>query len=191
MRKTITLFRLILNNRQNTIFKVSEKRTHQRLNSSYLYPVKVTFLSVGKTHDREIAALCERYVQRLKIQCNFQWIETQDIKSSNPQELKTKEGQLIRQHTGKSDHIILLDETGKQFTSREFSAFIQKKQLENKKQILFVLGGAFGFSEEIYALAAEKISLSKMTFPHQLVRLIFVEQLYRAYSILNNEPYHH
>lgn len=153
--------------------------------------MNITFLSIGKTTDRHVEAGCEVYHKRIKKYIGFTWKETTDIKSLPPQEMKIKEAELLKKHFEKGDHIILLDEAGKEFTSREFAGYITQKQMENKKQLVFVLGGAYGFSEEIYKLAHEKISLSKMTFPHQMVRLLFLEQLYRAFTIIKNEPYHH
>lgn len=153
--------------------------------------MNITFLSIGKTTDKQVAAGCEVYNKRIKKYIGFIWKETTDIKSLSPSEMKIREGELIKKHIEKGDHIILLDELGRQFTSKEFSGYISQKQMENKKQLVFVLGGAYGFSEDIYKLANEKISLSKMTFPHQMVRLIFLEQLYRAFTIIKNEPYHH
>ena len=132
--------------------------------------MNITFLSIGKTTDKQVAAGCEVYNKRIKKYIGFIWKETTDIKSLSPNEMKIREGELIKKHIEKGDHIILLDELGRQFTSKEFSGYI---------------------SEEIYKLANEKISLSKMTFPHQMVRLIFLEQLYRAFTIIKNEPYHH
>lgn len=153
--------------------------------------MQVTFLSTGKTTDKLIAEQCATYVKRIIKYTTFSWKETTDIKSLPPNEAKIKEGELIKKHLSKGDWIVLLDETGKEFTSQAFAQYITKKQLANIKHIVFVLGGAHGFSDEIYALANEQLSLSKMTFPHQMVRLIFLEQLYRAYTIINNEPYHH
>ncbi len=153
--------------------------------------MNITFLSIGKTTDKQVAAGCLLYHKRIKKYISFDWKQTADIKSLPPNEMKIREGELIKKHIEKGDHIILLDETGKQFTSKEFAGYISQKQMENKKKLVFVLGGAYGFSDEIYKLANEKISLSKMTFPHQMVRLIFSEQLYRAFTIIKNEPYHH
>ena len=104
---------------------------------------------------------------------------------------KTKEGELILQSFQAGDYIVLLDERGKEFTSVKFAEFIEKKIHTGSKRLVFVIGGAYGFSPAVYEAAHEKIALSKMTFPHQLIRLIFVEQLYRAMTILHNEPYHH
>ncbi len=160
-------------------------------NTLYLYGMKITFLTAGKTHEKAIAELTAKYVKRIKGYCSFQWIETADIKSREPAVLAKKEGALFLEHIAKGDLVILLDEKGESFTSAAFAGFIQQKQAENRKHIIFLCGGAYGFSDEIYNIAGAKICLSKMTFPHQMVRLIFSEQLYRAFTIINNEPYHH
>ncbi|MFI5170800.1 MAG: 23S rRNA (pseudouridine(1915)-N(3))-methyltransferase RlmH [Chitinophagales bacterium] len=166
------------------------KNAH-RIELLSLVKMNITFLSTGKTSDKAIAENCRKYVSRLNNYCSFNWIETQDVKSLPPVVMKTKEGALLKKYLNKGDHIILLDEKGKEFTSPAFAKFLLQKQVENKKHVIFILGGAHGFSEEIQALANEKMSLSKMTFPHQLVRVIFLEQLYRAFTIIKNEPYHH
>ncbi len=153
--------------------------------------MQITFLSIGKTTDKNIADNCAVYTKRIKNYINLVWKETSDIKSLPPNEMKMREGELIKKYIEKGDYVILLDETGKQFTSKDFAGFIHQKQLENKKNLVFVLGGAYGFSKEIYEISNEMISLSQMTFPHQMVRLIFLEQLYRAFTIIKNEPYHH
>ena len=105
--------------------------------------------------------------------------------------LKEKEGELVLKQVSGGDILVLLDENGRQMASRDFSVFIQKQMLAGIRRLFFVIGGAYGFSDAVYQRADYKISLSKMTFSHQMVRLIFAEQLYRAHSILNNEPYHH
>lgn len=153
--------------------------------------MKITLLCTGKTNDKHVIELVSVYKSRLKNYCNFSIVETPDVKSAGPVELKKKETALLKKEALKADHVILLDEKGHSFTSVQFSGFIEKKQIESKKHLIFIVGGAYGFSEEIYAMAHDKISLSKMTFPHQLVRLFFVEQLYRAFTILHHEPYHH
>jgi len=153
--------------------------------------MKISLLCTGKTTDVHVQELMQVYAKRIGKYCSFKLIETTDVKSLDKTTLKKKETALMKTAIANADHIILLDETGKEFTSQQFSAFVQKKQLENKKHVLFIIGGAFGFSNEMYDLAHEKICLSKMTFPHQLVRLIFLEQLYRAFTILHHEPYHH
>ena len=106
-------------------------------------------------------------------------------------EIKNKEGQLILAKVQATDLLILLDENGKMYTSNEFATFFEKKMIQGKTSIVFVIGGAFGFSKEVYDRANELISLSKMTFSHQLIRIIFLEQLYRSFTILKGEKYHH
>jgi 23S rRNA (pseudouridine1915-N3)-methyltransferase len=105
--------------------------------------------------------------------------------------IKTKEGELILSKIAPNEKVVLLDDKGKEFTSLQFSNYILQNQNQSLKSIAFVVGGAYGFSDEVYKRANEKMSLSKLTFSHQMVRVVFLEQLYRAYSILNNEPYHH
>ncbi len=153
--------------------------------------MKITLLCTGRTNDRQVAELMKRYVTRIENNCSFQLVETPDVKSTAPADLKKKESILILKEAKRADHLILLDEKGKEFSSVQFSAYIAKQQMNRKKNLLFVVGGAYGFSDETYAIANDKMSLSKMTFPHQLVRLFFLEQLYRAFTILNNEQYHH
>lgn len=153
--------------------------------------MKITFLCTGKTNDKHVAELMKVYEKRITNYCTLKVVETADVKSSNPAEAKKKETLLLKKEIEKADCIALLDEAGKEMTSKQFAAFIQKKQLASIKHLLFVIGGAHGFSEEIYTKANDKLSLSQMTFPHQIIRIIFLEQLYRAFTILNNEPYHH
>ena len=153
--------------------------------------MKITFLCTGKTNDKHVAELMKLYKKRLDNYCTLKVVETADVKSSNAAEAKKKETLLLKKEIEKADCIALLDEAGKEMTSKQFAAFIQKKQLASIKHLLFVIGGAYGFSKEIYTKANDKLSLSQMTFPHQIIRIIFLEQLYRAFTILNNEPYHH
>ncbi len=138
--------------------------------------------------------LIEEYVKRLSFYIKFEIDIIPDLKNSKnlPEaQQKEKEGELILSKTQSSDHIVLLDERGKEFSSVEFSSELQKKMNSGTKTLVFVIGGPYGFSEQMYQRANAKISLSKMTFSHQMIRLFFVEQLYRAFTILNNEPYHH
>ena len=153
--------------------------------------MKITFLCTGKTSDKHVTELMQVYMKRIGNYCSFQVIETADVKSTGPVESKKKETLQLKKEIEKADHIVLLDETGKEMSSKKFAEFIEKKQLMRKKHLIFVIGGAHGFSDEIYKMAHEKISLSQMTFPHQLIRVLFLEQLYRAFTILHNEPYHH
>jgi len=134
------------------------------------------------------------YSQRLSHYSKFESIEIISVKSSvklSRIESKRVEGGLIRKHISKDDYVILLDEKGKALTSIEFSKKIEKYMLNSFKRIVFVIGGPFGFADEIYELSDEKMSLSNMTFSHQMIRLFFIEQLYRAFTIINNEKYHH
>ena len=136
----------------------------------------------------------KEYTTRLVHNIHFEMIVIPDIKNvknlSEAQQ-KEKEGELILKSTQPGDYLVLLDEKGKQFTSMQFASYLEKKTHTVPKRLVFVIGGPYGFSEAVYKAATEKISLSMMTFSHQMVRLIFVEQIYRAMTILNNEPYHH
>lgn len=156
--------------------------------------MKIKFICIGKTGHSflEIGEL--EYLKRLKHYVQLERIEIPDIKQaknlSNSQ-IKELEGREILAKIKSSDVIILLDEKGEQFTSLNFSDFIQQKLNTGIKTIAFIVGGAYGFSEEVYRSANSKLSLSEMTFSHQMIRMIFLEQLYRAFTILRNEPYHH
>lgn len=117
--------------------------------------------------------------------------DIKNVKNLSESQQKEKEGELILKALQAGDQLVLLDDKGKEFTSMQFSAYIERKMHTVSKRLVFVVGGPYGFSEAVYKAASEKISLSKMTFSHQMIRLIFVEQVYRAMTILNNEPYHH
>ena len=156
--------------------------------------MKIVVLTVGKTSEKYLIEGIAQYQNRLKHYTQFEMLEILNIKNAknfSNTELMKKEGKLILKKSQISDHLVLLDDKGKDFTSPKFSEKMQGWMLSGKKRLVFVVGGAYGFSEEVYARADEKLSLSKMTFSHQMVRLFFVEQIYRAYTILNNEPYHH
>lgn len=149
---------------------------------------------IGKTNADYLKSGIDVYMKRLKKYIKFKLEYLNDVKNAknlSKQELKKKEGLLLLSKIESSDFVILLDENGAEFTSNLFAKQIQKLLLNSSKNIHFIIGGAYGFSEEIYQRSNKKIALSQMTFSHQMVRLIFVEQLYRAFSILNNEPYHH
>lgn len=151
-------------------------------------------LVVGKTDDKRLQALVDDYSKRLKHYVKFETEAIPDLKNTkalDENQQKNREGELILKKITASDEVVLLDEKGISFTSEKFSDFIQKKLNGGKKRLVFVIGGPYGFSEEVYKRANEKLSLSKMTFSHQMVRLFFTEQLYRAFTILRNEPYHH
>ena len=155
--------------------------------------MRINLICIGKTDDKEISGLIKYYQNRLPKHWNFEITEIPDVKNAknlSPELLKKEEGKLFLNFTENSDHIILLDEKGKQFTSREFAAKIDNWMNSSIKKVSFFIGGAYGFSEEIYQRANEKIALSKMTFTHQMIRLFFVEQIYRADQILQGKPYH-
>ncbi|HAK00490.1 MAG TPA: 23S rRNA (pseudouridine(1915)-N(3))-methyltransferase RlmH [Bacteroidales bacterium] len=155
--------------------------------------MKITLLNMGKISDSYLKEGIEKYFGRLK---HYTQIEIHDLElpakwqKLPPLELKKKEADLQLKWIEKADCVVLLDESGRQFGSLEFSTFIQQKQLQSIRHLMFVSGGSWGFDTTIYEKAHLKISLSKMTFPHHLVRLIFLEQLYRAFTLLRNEPYH-
>jgi len=154
----------------------------------------IKLLGIGKTDDPALQNLTEVYINRLQFYNKFEFELIPDIKKAknlNENQQKQKEGKLILSKLTTSDFVVLLDEGGKQFTSESFSEYIQKKLNSGLKQLVFVIGGPYGFSEAVYNRADSTISLSKMTFSHQMVRLFFTEQLYRAFTILRNEPYHH
>jgi len=133
------------------------------------------------------------FEKRIKRYTNFEYRVIPDIKkagSLSPIQLKEKEGEKLLATFGSNDYVVLLDEKGKQLTSVKFAEEIEKRQIAGTKQWFFVVGGAFGFSDAVYKRANAQLSLSKMTFSHQLIRLVFLEQLYRGFSILRNEPYH-
>jgi 23S rRNA (pseudouridine1915-N3)-methyltransferase len=155
--------------------------------------MKVVFLNTGKTESIELKSLIDIYEKRLSRFVTFEIQYTQALKNAGkfkPDELKRKEGELLLQKMNVADFIVLLDEKGKHYTSNEFAQFLQGQMHKGIKKIMFVSGGAYGFSEKIYQKAHVRLSLSKMTTTHQLVRLFFMEQLYRAFTILNNHPYH-
>lgn len=154
----------------------------------------INLILVGKTNDSYLIFGIKKYVDRLKFYVNLKIIEIPEIKNLKNLNFtlqKEKEGKLILQKITNGGYIILLDERGKEFSSEKFANWINKKQISSVKNLTFIIGGPYGFSDEIYKISNEKISLSQMTFSHQMIRLLFVEQLYRAYTIINNEPYHH
>ncbi|MEL0650983.1 23S rRNA (pseudouridine(1915)-N(3))-methyltransferase RlmH [Algibacter sp. TI.3.09] len=154
----------------------------------------IKLIAIGKTDNKQLLALIADYQKRLGFYIKFSLEIIPDIKNSKnlSEDLqKQKEGELILKKLSNTDTLILLDENGKQFDSVGFSDYLQKHMNSGIKQLVFVIGGPYGFSDEIYAEAKGKISLSKMTFSHQMIRLFFIEQLYRGFTILRNEPYHH
>ncbi|MDD2634159.1 MAG: 23S rRNA (pseudouridine(1915)-N(3))-methyltransferase RlmH [Bacteroidales bacterium] len=156
--------------------------------------MKIQLLVIGKTDKTHIEAGINEYVKRINRYCKFEIKTIKDIKNSKNMSAnvqKKLEGEKILAEVSISDQVVLLDEKGKQTNSKDFAVFLNKLLVSGAKNLIFVIGGPYGFSEGVYARANAKVSLSKMTFSHQLVRIIFAEQLYRAFSILNNEPYHH
>lgn len=154
--------------------------------------MKVKLIVIGKTKEKPIIEGIEGYKKKLAYFCKFELVEIPDVKKGktfDTNTLQMQEAELIQKQVGDNDILVLLDEKGKQMTSRDFAGFIEQQQLTGAKHLVFAVGGAYGFPEELKARSLS-ISLSKMTFSHQLVRLIFMEQIYRAYAIINNFPYH-
>ena len=155
--------------------------------------MNIRLIVVSKTDVPYLQAGIDEYVGRLKHYCDFELVVIPALKNlgkASPEEVKEREGQLILKQLEKSDLTVLLDEHGKEYGSVEFSEYLQKHMNAGIRTMTFVVGGAFGFSPAVYAAAQHKISLSRMTFNHQMVRLFFVEQLYRAFTILRHEKYH-
>lgn len=156
--------------------------------------MNIELIVVGKTDSKEVEALVEMYAKRVNRYCRFSITTLADVRNTrnmSPSRQKQLEGEAILRMVGDGDCLTLMDERGLQYTSIEFSQWLQKRMLSGVKRLVLVIGGPYGFSDEVYARADQKISLSKMTFSHQIVRAIFAEQLYRAFTILHNEPYHH
>lgn len=155
--------------------------------------MRINLLCIGKTDDKKITELISYYIARLPKHWNFEMIEIPDAKNArnlSAELLKKEEAKLFFNQIENTDLVILLDEKGKEFTSREFAQKLNFYQNNSIKRVCFLIGGAYGFSEEMYSRANEKLSLSKMTFTHQMIRLFFVEQIYRADQILQGKPYH-
>ena len=156
--------------------------------------MRITLLQIDKTQDSYLAEGIETYTKRLK---NYTTLEVttinvpKTVRQRSFNEQKTEEARLIFNHVSSDDFLILLDDKGKEYTSPEFSKFIAQKQNASTKRLIFLIGGPFGFDPKIYERANFKLSFSKMTFSHQMIRLFFVEQLYRAFTILRGEKYHH
>jgi 23S rRNA (pseudouridine1915-N3)-methyltransferase len=156
--------------------------------------MNIRLLAIGKTDNKNLQVLMDEYAKRLSFYIKFEIEIIPDIKNAknlSESQQKEKEGELILAKITPTDQLILLDENGKQFASIDFAAELQKKMNSGIKTLVFVIGGPYGFSETVYNKAVGKISLSKMTFSHQMVRLFFIEQLYRGFTILKGEPYHH
>lgn len=156
--------------------------------------MKITLLTIGKTEDKYLLEGIDIYLKRLKHYIPFKILEIPELKGTKSltrEQQKIKEAELIFKNIHSTDHVILLDENGQEFSSKQFSNFLNKKMVGGQQHLVFIVGGPYGFSEEIYLRSNEKISLSRMTYSHQMIRLLFTEQLYRAYTILKGEPYHH
>ena len=156
--------------------------------------MNIKLIAIGKTDHKDLDALIDMYQNRLGFYINFSFeiiADIKNVKNLSEEQQKQKEGELILAKTNPTDAVILLDENGKQVDSIGFSDYLQKHMNSGIKQLVFVIGGPYGFSGDVYNKANGKISLSKMTFSHQMIRLFFIEQLYRGFTILRNEPYHH
>ena len=156
--------------------------------------MKIELLVVGKTNKKYLIEAIEEYRDRLKHYVGFEIIVIPDIKNAknlDTEQLKEQEADEIMKYLHPANYLVLLDEYGKELSSMQFASYLDKKMVSGTKKVQFLIGGAFGFSKKIHNLANEKISLSKMTFSHQMVRLFFTEQLYRAMTILSGHPYHH
>jgi 23S rRNA (pseudouridine1915-N3)-methyltransferase len=155
--------------------------------------MRIKLILNGKTDDAYLLEGISIFEKRLKHYCSFEQVIIPAVKAANlsAEQMKEKEAELILKQIDNSDFLVLLDEKGKLLTSNDFADFIEKQQLASVKALVFVVGGPFGFAESVYKRANYTLSLSKMTFSHQMIRLLFIEQLYRAYTIIKGEKYHH
>ena len=156
--------------------------------------MKLTLLLIGKTEDAYLKEGISKYMGRLKHYTKIEIAEIPELKNTKAltqEQQKTKEAELILKKTSATDHLILLDEKGMELSSQQFAAYLDKKAVGSISNLVFVVGGPYGFDESVHHRANDKLSLSRMTFSHQMVRLFFVEQLYRAFTIIKGEPYHH
>lgn len=154
----------------------------------------IELIVIGKTDSKEVAALVETYARRVNFYCRFAVTTIPDVRNTRhltARQQSAAEGEAILRQLTEGDFVVLLDERGDELRSMEFALWLQKRLNSGVKRLVLVIGGPYGFSEAVYARADAKLSLSRMTFSHQIVRAIFAEQLYRAFTILNNEPYHH
>jgi len=154
--------------------------------------MKVELWAIGKTSEKYLEAGIGIFEKRLKNYLPFSWTILPDVKlkTTDGTKLKQEEGKMLLAKIAPDDYLVLLDERGQAFTSVELSRWLERRLASSQRRLIFLIGGAFGFSPEIYARANEQLALSKMTFSHQMARLFFLEQLYRAMTILKNEPYH-
>ena len=156
--------------------------------------MKLLLLVIGKTTDRHVQALIDDYSSRMGHYVPFSLETVPELRNTralSPEQQKTQEAELIRKQLQPGDHLVLLDEHGSERRSVDFASWLGKRMAAGARRIVFVVGGPYGFDASIHQLANEEISLSQMTFSHQLIRVLFVEQLYRACTILRGEPYHH
>ena len=156
--------------------------------------MKTIFLVIGKTTDTRIAQLTDEYISRIQHYLPFEMQvipELRNAKNLSQEQQKEQEASLIIKSLFSGDYIVLLDEHGKERRSLDFASWMQKRMAASPRRLVFIVGGPYGFAPQIHKMAQEEISLSQMTFSHQMIRLLFVEQVYRAMTILNGEPYHH
>jgi 23S rRNA (pseudouridine1915-N3)-methyltransferase len=181
----------VLQSRFCTIITLQLYNISTTLQHSFM---KITFLTVGKTEDTYLKEGIDKYVKRLKHYTKLVIIELDELKNTKAltsEQQKTKEAELILKKILPLDHVVLLDENGMNLSSRQFAGYLEKKALSSVPNIVFVVGGPYGFDRTVYERANDKLSLSAMTFSHQMIRLFFIEQLYRAFTIIKGEPYHH
>lgn len=156
--------------------------------------MRITLLTIGKTDEKFMKEGIDKYLKRLKHYISFSVVELPELKNTkslSEEQQKSKEAEMVFKQISATDHLVLLDEHGDTLSSVEFSEFINKRALRSVQHVVFVIGGPYGFDASVYNRANGKIALSEMTFSHQMVRLFFVEQLYRALTIIKGEPYHH
>ena len=156
--------------------------------------MNIELIVIGKTDSKEVASLVEMYAKRVNFYCKFAITALPDVKNTRNLTVKqqrTAEGEMLLRQFAEGDYVVLLDERGEEMRSVEFAYWLQKRMNSGMRRLVLVIGGPYGFSEAVYARANAKLSLSRMTFSHQIVRALFAEQIYRAFTILHNEPYHH
>lgn len=156
--------------------------------------MKISLVCIGRTDDKYIKEGIDKYLKRLKHYISFQLVELSDIKNvknMSEEQQREKEGELLMKQIRNPDFVVLLDEWGKEFRSVEFAVYLEQKMVSSCSHLVFMIGGPYGFADQIKERANFSLSLSRMTFSHQMIRLFFVEQLYRAFSIMRGEPYHH
>jgi len=156
--------------------------------------MKIIFLTVGKTEDAYLKEGIEKYVKRLKHYCKLELVDLNELKNTKaltPDQQKSKEAEMILKKVSATDYVVLLDENGTEFTSQQFAAYLDKRSISSSANMVFIVGGPYGFDQSVYQRSNDKLSFSRMTFSHQMIRLFFTEQLYRAFTIIKGEPYHH